>query len=80
MKADVVSSYIKEAVAVKTKTKQLAEELKEIFDTVKEDEESLGISLPEFKSAVEAAYQYEKQQEKLDKLQQGMNIVDTLGL
>ena len=79
-KRDTIKNYIQEAVQ-ETKDKQLAElRLKNIFESIKESEEALEITLAEFKEGLKAALDYDKVQIEIDKRQAGINLVDTLQL
>lgn len=79
-KRDTIKNYIQEAVK-ETKDKQLAElRLKNIFESIKESEEALEITLAEFKEGLKAALDYDKVQIEIDKRQSGIDLVDTLGL
>ena len=64
-----------------TKDKDLADSrLKSVFESIKEQEESLGYTLPEFKEALTAALNYEKVQALVDKKSEAIATVDILGL
>lgn len=77
-KRDTIKAYIQEAVSV-TKDKQLAElRLKNIFESVKESEEALEITLAEFKEGLKAALDYDKVQSEIDKRQNAIDLVDAL--
>ena len=79
-KRETIKNYIQEAVK-ETKDKQLAElRLKNIFESIKESEEALEITLPEFKEGLKAALDYDKVQSEIDKRQSGIDLVDTLGV
>jgi outer membrane protein TolC len=79
-KRDTIKNYIQEAVQ-ETKDKQLAElRLKNIFESIKESEEALEITLAEFKEGLKAALDYDKVQIEIDKRQSGIDLVDSLGL
>ena len=80
VKRETIKGYIQEAVK-ETKDKQLAElRLKNIFDSVKESEEALEITLAEFKEGLKAALDYDKVQAEIDKRQNAIDLVDTLGV
>lgn len=79
-KRETIKGYIQEAVK-ETKDKQLAElRLKNIFESVKESEEALEITLAEFKEGLKAALDYDKVQAEIDKRQNAIDLVDTLGV
>lgn len=79
-KLDTIKNYIQEGVK-ETKDKRLAElRLKNIFESIKESEEALEITLAEFKEGLKAALDYDKVQIEIDKRQAGINLVDTLQL
>ena len=79
-KRETIKNYIQEAVK-ETKDKQLAElRLKNIFESIKESEEALEITLAEFKEGLKAALDYDKVQAEIDKRQSGIDLVDTLGV
>lgn len=74
-KRETVAAYILEAVTNLKAQDVLKLQLKEIKDSVKE---SGLIDSKEFNSAVQSAYSYEAQQDKLDAIQRGLDIVDEL--
>lgn len=79
-KRETIKGYIQEAVK-ETKDKRLAElRLKNIFESVKESEEALEITLAEFKEGLKAALDYDKVQSEIDKRQNAIDLVDTLGV
>lgn len=78
MNNELIKGYVQEAVANKKKQDSLKEHFKEIVEAVKESEEQLGITVKEFKAAVDAAYDYDKTQEKIDNLVQAITTVDSL--
>jgi len=77
-KRDLIKSYLQEAIKY-TNEKDLADvRLKSVFESVKESEETLGFTLPEFKESLAAALNYEKVQALIDKKQSAIDVVDTL--
>lgn len=76
-KRETIASYIKEAVQNLRDQDLLKLRMKEIKDAVKESE---LIDPKEFSSAVQAAYDSQKHQEKIDALQVGIDITELLGL
>lgn len=76
-KREKIAGYIKEAVANLKQQDLLKSRLKDIKDSVKDSD---LIDPKEFNSAILAAYDLDKHQEKIDSLQAGVDIVDTLGL
>lgn len=79
-KREIIKQYVQEALAEKRVQALSKTREKETYDAVKESEDSLGVTLPEFKEIVNAAYEYEKQQAKLDKIQSGLDGVELLKL
>lgn len=79
-KREIIKQYVQEALAEKRVQALSKSREKETYDTVKESGDNLGITLPEFKEIVTAAYEYEKQQAKLDKIQSGLDGVELLKL
>lgn len=79
-KRDLVKNYLQEALQ-HSNNKDLAElKLKEVFDSVKESEDSTGFSLSEFKESLAAARNYDKVQAIVDKKQSALEVIDTLQL
>lgn len=79
-KRETIKAYIQEA-GVETQNIQLAElRLKNVFSSIKESEEALGITLAEFKEGLKAALNYDKVQVEIDKRQAGIDLVDNLQL
>lgn len=76
-KRETIANYIKEAVANLKEQDLLKLRLKEIKDSVKESE---LIDSKEFNSAVQASYDLDRHQEKIDALQVGLDIIDQLKL
>ena len=80
MKQDEVKAYLKDVVANLRQQDLIKSRIKDTYDSIKDSEESLGITLADFKTAVVSAYNYEKAQDKIDKLQRGLGIVEQLGV
>ncbi len=79
-KRDLIKNYLKEAIK-HTNDKDLADvRLKQVFEAVKESEDSLGYTTSEFKEALAAALKYEKTQALVDKKSEAIATVDMLGL
>lgn len=77
-KRAIVKNALQEALKY-NKEKELAESrLKDVFDSIKDSEDSTGFSLTEFKEAFTVAKDYAKAQEILDKKQAAINVVDLL--
>jgi outer membrane protein TolC len=77
-KRETIKAYIQEAV-VEHQNIQLAElRLKNVFNSIKESEEALEITLAEFKEGLKAALDYDKVQVEIDKRQAGIDLVDNL--
>lgn len=77
IKRQTVAAYIKEAVQNLRDQDLLKLRMKEIKDVVKDSE---LIDPKEFASAVAAAYDSQKHQEKIDALQAGIDLMELLGL
>ena len=76
-KRETIAAYIKEAVKNMRDQDLLKLRMKEIKDAVKESE---LIEPKDFASAVQAAYDSQRHQEKIDALQVGIDIVEILGV
>lgn len=76
VKRETIKGYIQEAVKNMREQDLLKLRMKEIKEAVKESE---LIDPTDFSSAVQAAYDSQRHQEKIDALQVGIDIVDTLG-
>ena len=76
-KRNLIAGYVKEAVANLEQQDLAKVRLAEIKETVKESE---LIDMKEFNSAVAAAYDIEKHQNKIDTLQSGIDIIEMLNI
>lgn len=76
-KRETIAKYIKEAVANLRQQDILKLRLKEIRDSVKESD---LLDPKEFNSAVQAAYDLDKHQEKIDSLQAGVDVIEILNI
>lgn len=79
-KRETIKEYVSEVIREKKAQALSKSREKDTYDAVKESEDNLGITLAEFKEIVNAAYEYEKQQAKLDKIQSGLDAVEVLQL
>ena len=79
-KRDLLKGYLQEAFKHNSDKNLADTKLKEVYDSVKESEDSTGFTLSEFKEALAALIDYDKIQSVVDKKTAALEVVDTLGL
>lgn len=79
-KRETITEYIKEAVEHKKAKDDAAELEKDVYDSVKDSEANLEISLKYFKQLVAYAYDTEKKQQVLNELEAAKEGCEILGV
>lgn len=79
-KRETITEYIKEAVEHKKAKDDSAELEKDVYDSVKDSEANLEISLKYFKQLVAYAYDTEKKQQVLNELEAAKEGCEILGV
>lgn len=79
-KRETIKEYIKEAVEHKKAKDDAAVLEKDVYDSVKDSEDTLQISLKYFKQLVAYAYDTEKKQQVLNELEAAKEGCEILGV